>query len=428
MKNRYYRLSAILLVCILSAPILTVLRYEKQASKNMAVNVSKRAVAEAGAIVSGNTVVSRYIMKLKDGNEIPFGPEKTAHPANTKSIDEYVKKYLEGAKITDIHNYNISEYAGAFQYEELMTPQLKVLSQTHGLDKLASQGDSEIEKLIILRDWVKRAIPRGNPKDVDYNFNAIDILTRAGKGEAFFCSEYSTVFVQCALSLGFQARYIGLFKGHAVAEVWSNQFVKWMVMDVDNDLHYEREGIPLNALELHQAWEERVLEDVKALRGLKRIDTSAEEKEYLASYYHEFFIRMRNDWFSHKYPHWHKNGNSIMNSLEWQDRFTGDNILVSRATRNQEELYFPINAVSLMVDPVSSSKGSNLHLILDTFTPNFSHFLVQVDGGESTVTARSTYDWHLHSGTNMINIKAVNILGVEGPESTAKITLQGDAG
>lgn len=421
--NKYKFLLKILLLALATALISAfaiAIIYEGTASKSILINTSKRIVAEAGAIVSGNPVVSKNIMNWKDGNEIPFGPEETAHPSNIKSIDEYVKKDLIGVKITGIHNYDISEHASKFQYEDLTAPQLKFLREKYDLDKL-TVGPTEMDRFIILRNWIKNTIQRGRPKDIDYNFNAIDILARAGKGETFFCSEYSTVFVQCALSLGFQARYVGLFKGHAVAEVWSNQFAKWIVMDVDNNLHYEMDGEPLSALELHRAFEDDRLDGIHAVCGPGHVAISDEKKKGLISYYHEFFVRMRNDWFSHKYPHWHHKGNSIMNSLEWQDGFTGDNMLVSQTTGDEKRLYFPIDTVSLRM--TSGSSQDTPMVIFDTFTPSFSHFLVGIDAGRTEEHKSSFYKWHLHKGVNQLKIRAVNLLGVEGPESYIKLEL-----
>ncbi len=298
MKNRTRKIFAVIALCAILTLVLSAALFERQASKNIVVNISKRVVAEVGG------AVSRIFFK-----------------------DDTV-------------------YTQAFGYENMDAPQLTELRRLYRLDTLVSGAPTELEKMMRLRSWVRKTIPRGAPKNVDYNFNALDVLSRAGKGETFFCSEYATVFVQCALSVGIIGRYVGLFKGHVVAEVWSDQFAKWIVMDVDNDLHYEHNGIPLNALELHRIWEEKKFSEANAVKGMDKAIVGKGEKEDFLSYYHEFYVRMRNDWFSHRYPHWHYRANSIMDSIQWQDEFTKNNILVSRSTRDPRELYFPVNTVS----------------------------------------------------------------------------------
>ena len=270
---------------------------------------------------------------------------------------------------------------------------------------------------------MKQSIVKGRPHNVDYNFNALDILARAKNGENFFCSEYSTVFVQCALSLGYTGRYVGLFKGHVVAEVWSDEYAKWIIMDVQNNLHYEKDGVPLDALELHEIWEKKDFSRIHVLQGLHGEAIEIEEIKRLLSYYHEFYVRMRNDWFSNKYPHWHHRANSIMNGLEWQDDFTRNNIIISRETYSKEELYFPINVTSIALNQLQS-EGETLEIVLDTFTPNFSHFLLQIDNKPPIVTEDLYYKWILHEGANEFKVRSVNTFYVKGPESEVKVLLQ----
>lgn len=412
----------LLLAFAISLVILNAMTYESKATNNIVVNISKRVIAETSALITRN------LMEDKEVNDFPF-----THSFGDDDIFDQKKTvplaYVSSGTIrsVEVKDCPVSEYARNFGYEDMLAAKLGELRRRYGLDAVTGMAATEMDKMILLRSWVRKSIPRGVPRNVDYNFNALNILSRAEKGERFFCSEYSTVFAQCALSLGLVGRYVGLFKGHVVAEIWSNEFAKWVVMDVDNDLYYEKDGIPLNALDLHTIYETRKDEEMTALKGTRRERLSDEEKRNLLSYYHEFYVCMRNDWFSHRYPHWHHRANSIMNSLEWQDSFTRNNILVSRATRNKEEIYFPINTVSLKADASGLSKGM-IRLFLDTFTPDFSHFLVRVDGAEPVLVTRSTYDWNLHSGTNIINVRAVNILGVKGPGSTAKIVFQGGAG
>ena len=54
--------------------------------------------------------------------------------------------------------------------------------------------------------------------------------------------------------------------GHAVAEVWSNEYRKWVMMDPDINVHYERDGTPLNALEIREAWLDGVADEVEMVQ------------------------------------------------------------------------------------------------------------------------------------------------------------------
>jgi|SRR3989339_368143 len=407
-----------LVVFTIVACFVAVRFFEMQASGNMFVNWCKRAVAEAGGLVS--KAVFSHKKEL-----IATGPllEKGEY-VDSETLAGLLKARLGflSPQIISVRNFLISRFSANFEFEDFSEPKLLALRQRYKLSDLIRSGITALDKAVILRNWLREEINNGAPGPVDYNFNALDILARAKNKETFSCSEYSTAFVQCALSMGYTARYAGLFKGHVVAEIWNDELAKWVVMDAYNNIHYERGGVPLGVLELHKIWERKDFSDVKAVYGLKRDEFTENTKEELLSFYHEFYVRMRNDWFLNRYPHWHIKGNSVMNALEWQDRYTSNNILVAHETFNEEEINFPVNVVSVMVDePGFSSK--ELRLILNTFTPNFSSFSINVDGVEQKKQVTPDFIWMLHEGLNKIKIHAVNTLGIKGPESSIEVYL-----
>ena len=69
------------------------------------------------------------------------------------------------------------------------------------------------------------------------------------------CTHYATVFVQAATALGFVARH-NVIQAHCVAEVWVNDWRKWVMFDpgcdTDDDrkgtYHFQRNGVPMTAL------------------------------------------------------------------------------------------------------------------------------------------------------------------------------------
>src|SRR5262245_48373493 len=136
------------------------------------------------------------------------------------------------------------------------------LRTRYPIEKLAAQGRDEWQSQLLLKEWVHKAIPGGSPK-ISYN-NALEILAHAGRGETFWCTHYTITYAECAAALGWQARKIGVDRKHGpegmgsshhgVAEVWSNQFRKWVVIDAQSNLHFEKAGIPLSAWEIRAEW------------------------------------------------------------------------------------------------------------------------------------------------------------------------------
>ncbi|MFO0810221.1 MAG: hypothetical protein U0746_16490 [Gemmataceae bacterium] len=56
------------------------------------------------------------------------------------------------------------------------------------------------------------------------------------------------LFCQIAIATGHQTRLTSV--NHGLAEIWSNQFDKWIVLDVELNHHFEKGGMPLNMAEL----------------------------------------------------------------------------------------------------------------------------------------------------------------------------------
>jgi len=61
---------------------------------------------------------------------------------------------------------------------------------------------------------------------------------------------------------------------------------------------------------------------------------------------------------------------------------------------------------------VAKERGA-FRVHLDTETPSFDTFLMEIDGGEKK-TVSSGFTWTLHPGKNHLRIRPRNVLGREG--------------
>ena len=57
---------------------------------------------------------------------------------------------------------------------------------------------------------------------------------------------------------------------HGVNEVWSNDYAKWVLLDAKYDIHFERDGVPLSALQLHEAVRADGGRSIVMVRGVER--------------------------------------------------------------------------------------------------------------------------------------------------------------
>ena len=145
-----------------------------------------------------------------------------------------------------------------YEYEDPANPRLVALRQKYHLDEVVSGSNSELEKLVKLRHWVHSQWKYKAPIDGWFPaWDADEILTH----KQGFCVHFAIVYMQCAISLGYQTRYVfgghpgTIDSGHEVCEVWSNQFSKWILMDPEGDLHYVDptvgDNVPLSMIEAH---------------------------------------------------------------------------------------------------------------------------------------------------------------------------------
>src|SRR5262247_3174916 len=128
-------------------------------------------------------------------------------------------------------------------------PRLAYLREQYQLRKHVESAQDEWTAQLSLKQWVSQSISNGDPR-VQAN-TASEILRYAARGETFYCTHYTITYVESALALGWQARMVGVDRRHGpeglesahhgVAEVWSNQFAKWVVIDPQNDLHFEKD-------------------------------------------------------------------------------------------------------------------------------------------------------------------------------------------
>lgn len=159
--------------------------------------------------------------------------------------------------------------------QPLTEPKLARLAAREHLAGLVAGIPRQFDQLVHVQDWVNAQWPDGTP-DPYPPWNALTVLDwiRSGRTSGF-CAQYSQVFLQALASLGYSARYIEIGSrdnpyAHYLTEVWSNDYNKWVVMDADYNLHFERQGVPLSALEVHEALVSSALDDVVTVAGTAR--------------------------------------------------------------------------------------------------------------------------------------------------------------
>ena len=356
-----------------------------------------------------------------------------------------LRKLVRGAGLTlvdaEIDNRPVVRSSVTFGYEDLANPRLGELRDRYKLRRVVAKGKSQFQQMLLLRNWVHHAIPRGQP--AHFNLDALAILDSAAKGGTFYCTHYSFVMMQCALALGWQARKLGIDRDHTkaersthhgVTEVWSDQYDKWVVFDAMFDVHYEKARVPLNALELADEWVRNKGADVQIRKGPRRRKVAASGKRTEGfsepGCYYWFHVYTRNNYFAiperqggYRYllyrdaqrrrKTWYQ-GNPQAGKVHRHIGYGG----LFLATDKVEDVYWSINRCQ--VDLAPGPKPATLTVVLDTFTPGLKGLYASVDGGPWRRRG-GRFTWALHKGGNSLAARAVNTLGVEGPVSCVSL-------
>lgn len=240
---------------------------------------------------------------------------------------------------------------------------LALLRDRYRLNDVVAEASTDFESSVQLMHWVRDQFPHRVPAVTPppQAFNGATLLEdyeRRGRHGGFLCGTASQLLVQAVTALGGFARRVELRfipgDAHAVVEVWSETYQKWIVLDPDYDLYYTVNDIPQNAIELHRLWVAGMIDPVEVhwrdsphniYQPQDKIDYRRHDRfaVKLLNYYSFISYPLRNDWVSRPLPWWHPEGNHVQNSLVLEtDGMRKDEDFL-RYGQNWEAFYAPPN-------------------------------------------------------------------------------------
>ena len=349
-------------------------------------------------------------------------------------------------RIIEYQNERIVRSAFPFSYQA-PDAMLRELRQRYRLDEVIASGQTEFDQVLLLREWVHTRWKHGWTR-VPEPRNALEILAAVEQGKDFNCGYFAVTLMQCLLSLGFVARNLSICKpesdwmsadegniGHSIVEFWSHQYHKWILLDPDLNVHYERDGVPLSVLEIHEAWVTRRWDEVSMVTGptpfrvTEKLESGAattfknqdnQDAEFQIFGWHDV-----GDYYSHVvlplYNTQHSS-NEHAGSLEWIDSWTSPRIIAynspngSHFTSNRDDLYWSVDQVQINLEADRAAwerRKALLTVTLEDSMPNLDRLLVRLDDEEWRESAPE-FLWRLRPGKNQIMAKGVNSFGREG--------------
>ncbi|MFQ6042937.1 MAG: transglutaminase-like domain-containing protein, partial [Candidatus Poribacteria bacterium] len=347
-----------------------------------------------------------------------------------KAEFEVVREVQPTISVSEFHNEQIVRPSYTFAHQLSDEPRLKILRGRWRLDHVIQGGKTEFDKILRLKRWVRQqwenGWDRGTLQFVP-PWDAMVVLELAGQKLSLgMCTHYSSTFVQCCLALGITAR-VTIISCHCVAEVWSNDYKKWVMMDpgCDSDdgrkgtRYFERNGIPMSALELHQTYANKDYEGVVEINDPGKFGGTLESNINL---YRQFCATRRNNYLTSLLPEEPEHGavSYTYDGHLWHHSTTEPLPQFSRASRREGDFHWTLNQTVIYLQ--QGEETNTLNVLLDTVTPNFQTYLAQFDDGDWTEQSEA-FVWNLHKGQNTLRAKTRNVFGILGIESFVRIEI-----
>jgi hypothetical protein len=332
--------------------------------------------------------------------------------------------------------YVESDYSKRFKFDSYDNPKLRQLRDQYRLDEVVASGKDEFSKQVLLNDWAHQQFKKfGHPSSEA--LGALDILSAIDKGHTFFCTQYAEVLVSAAASLGWVDRPLALRRHqgvakiggsteHSVTEIWSNQYRKWVMLDPTLDMYLEKERIPLDAFEIRQEWFYNDGKDLTFVVGKDRQKyKKADLPIFLAHFPDHGDLAINPDELDkYGFTGYIPNTNLMDAGFDYGGMFIEQDKLCDGTHWHERVVpahpaadpYFPIGQAALTL----RSDKESVAVALRTLTPNFERYEMRIDSGGWKATS-DAFPWPVHPGANRLQVKTVNLFGVEGPISTAQI-------
>jgi hypothetical protein len=394
---------------------------------------------------------------------------KTQNPLVTPSLKglsiestlEKIPAASENAiRIVEFRNGKTIRPSIEFVHEDFL--KLKDLRKRFELDRVVTGVQTEFEAQLKLLRWAYE-IPIKGLNPYAWNYYDLPLLKKDPDGQILLqkdyqgrrrdkhCLECNLSFIAACLAMGYPARWVNISTrstyGHEVAEVWSNDFNKWVFMDATRDYYIfdPDTGIPMSLVEINERltkimprkanWEFpirwQIPDDSSAYKvrvayreGNNKFSIrDVEQGPHLLLFKGQLYTPTRNDFASRPWPvPWRLSSN-------WGgDLFYGFyNEIFPRKreyrfhTDRRQDFNWPLNQSELTLS--EAERPGVLQVDVDTETPCFETFLICFDNGEWRENPAFSFEWTLHEGPNRLRVRVRNSAGVLGPESSVLVVV-----
>jgi transglutaminase superfamily protein len=322
-------------------------------------------------------------------------------------------------------------------FEDFASPNITRLRNEYRLDEVVRGETSEFQKLLKLRHWVHSRWPIDN--DQKFSGDVFAILEKAKTGAGFYCTHSMRVQHAVMTAMGYVVRDLGVDSDHlvfgksnhhGVNEVWSNEYAKWVLLDAKYDIHYERAGVPLSALELHEAARSDQGKGIVKVAGPGRREVPMKGLEFPTSSVLSYWWISYNPAMKTFTGKSDRRGVVVFDSPEFRAtkwfRDTDEGLGEHWAYR--ANAFVPVSdrheinwSVGVPDVKFKQEAPGEVDLTFFSITPNLETYRMRLNNGSWQNVAGDRWHWKLKVGENILDVCTRNRFGVEGPVVTVVV-------
>jgi hypothetical protein len=348
----------------------------------------------------------------------------------------------EAMKQIPVDNPPFIENTVFSSFEDLSSPKFKALRDKYQLDTVFHGEADEFKRMLLLRDWIRKVV---QISDFEESYPgdefAEGILDAALAGHGFHCGHYMVVQNAVMNSYGYVTRCLGAGPGvkggpdghHGINEIWSNQFQKWFLSDAKYNHHFEKNGIPLSALEIRDEYLKNKAADIVMVKGPLRtpiesdgeINAKGEVIEKSKERYAQTYTWIEWESVNNRFTEWPDNSDTLARLNMYADDYFKNNTWIwdgkPHWAYNTENMILirDRNAIEWTPNTINADvnvEGDVANIELHSDTPNLKTYQMRDSPNGEWKDISNSVSLTLKKGEHELLFRSTNLADVPGPE------------
>lgn len=275
-----------------------------------------------------------------------------------------------------------------FIYESADAPYLTALRAQLSLDGVIAGAETDFDAILLLSRWVGRQFDHGldAAPGGHHVCDPTGVVLAGRAGHRFSCEIAARLLAHAAMSVGLPARVLSVSRDgytpeHALTEIWSDRFNKWIAVDPDFNILFENTtGTPQSAVEVMGHGADLPRDRSLVMRRIAPPKPHTRDIDTLMLYRY-VSVDMRTDWCSRILAPGSPAGGDL--ATWWTARPDLSPLLTARHRVTPEQFGWTLNAVTAFPLRAERTSGSSvtIRFALAAYAPAFMRFEYRIADG-----------------------------------------------